>query len=544
MRSASLLCVDKIIRQSNNGIPSVYSICSTSGARVRRMLDSRAGFMLVFGLVSFLGLLLYMQNRKMSYLLLSAVGFLLSLFSHEAALVLPAVFILYIRMYHKDETAKSNKVLYGLWGISYVLYFMLRLIAVSPAKSFENFGLMQLLKNLPAIPVLIGKLILPINLTTMPLFDAQSIAIGLIVIAVVAVAVIRAKGHKDTAAQFGGMWLAIFLVAGMLYRLPMAEVGLEYQEYQAALPLIGILIALIPVLTAIRNKYTFKRILIFYVPLSLIFVVIGIKHSVDYYEPFMFYTSAIQSSEKNLAALVYRGEIFSKKIDKIDAIADFEKANFVCPQYSQPYAAKARVFSEFGKNAMAEKMFALALMADTTYPQFNGRDEKLYYELAVEKIMAGKYDEGLVCLKKGAVRDTLNAEIYNAMGYVYSLRGHYDSVIVVCTKAIAINPNSAVTYYDRARAKYYRKDISGALQDIGSALMIDSHYGDAFLLRGLINSSLGKSGEAISDFTASIKYKSNNPDAYFYRGNEQAKTHNMPQAQRDWQAAQQLGFKK
>ena len=258
----------------------------------------------------------------------------------------------------------------------------------------------------------------------------------------------------------------------------------------------------------------------------------------------MFYTSAVQSSEKNIAALVYRGEIFSKKVDKIDGVADFEKANFVCPQYSEAYAAKARVLSEFGKNVLAEKMFSLALKADTTYPQFNGRDEKLYYELAVEKIMAGKYDDGLACLKKGAVRDTLNAEIYNAMGYVYSLRSQYDSVIAVCTKAIAIDPNSAITYYDRARAKYYRKDISGAMQDIGSALMIDSHYGDAFLLRGMIHSGLGKSGEAISDFTASIKYKSNNPDAYYYRGNEQAKTNNLPQAQQDWQVAQQLGFKK
>jgi tetratricopeptide (TPR) repeat protein len=354
----------------------------------------------------------------------------------------------------------------------------------------------------------------------------------------------RAGKQKETAFKFGGLWFVVFLASGLLYRLPMAESGLEYQEYHAVLPLIGILIALSPMLAALRRKYTIKRILIYYVPVSLIFLCIGVKHSVDYYEPYMFYTAAVQSSGKNAVALVYRGDFFSKKFDKTDAIADYEKANFICPQYGEAYAGKARILSEFGKSALAEKLFSLALQADTTYPQFDGRNEKLYYELAVEKIMSGKYDDGLACLRKGAVHDTLNAEIYNAMGYVYSLRGHYDSVIVVCTKAIAINPNSAITYYDRARAKYYRKDIFGAMQDIGSALAIDSQYGDAFLLKGLINTDLRKSNDAIDDFTASIKYKSNNPDAYYYRGNEFAKINKPQQAQEDWQAAQKLGFKK
>ncbi len=498
-------------------------------------------FMLAFGLTAFLGLIKYIQSNKSGYLILHGAGLLLALFSHEAALVLPVVFVLYIRLYN---SGKTKKPLYPLWVLVYVLYVIFRCIAVSPAKSFENIGIHQFIKNLPAIPVLIGKIILPINLSTMPLFDPQSVAIGLIAIAVIATALIRAKKYKETAFVFGGLWFCIFLVAGLVFRLPMAEHGLEYQEYQAVLPLIGLLIALEHVLVSLRKKYALKKIFIFYVPLIILFVVIGIKHSVDYYEPLMFHSSAVQASDKNVVALVYRGDFLSKKLDKAGAIADYEKANFLCSQFSEALAGEARVLSEFGKNALAEKMFSRALQADTTYPQFAGRNEKLYYELAVEKIMCGKYDDGLVCLKKGALRDTLNAEIYDAMGYVYSLRGKHDSVIVACTKAISLNPNSASTYYDRARAKYYTKDISGALQDIGNALLINSKYGDAFLLRGLINSNAGKSTEAIDDFTASIKFKANNPEAYYYRGNEFAKTNRLPFAQQDWQAARQLGFRK
>ncbi len=498
-------------------------------------------FMLVFGFAAFLGLIKYLQNGKAGYIILNGLGLLAALFSHEIALVFPVVFILYIRLYNSGNPKKS---MYVLWASEYLVYFILRVIAVSPAKSFEHIGILQFIYNLPAIPVLIGKIILPINLSTMPLFDPQSIAIGMITIAAVATVLIRTKTYKETSFIFGGLWFCIFLVAGMFYRLPMAEHGLEYQEYQAVLPLVGLLIAMQSVIRALRQKYQFRKMLLYYVPALILFVAIGIKHSVDYYEPLMFHSSAVQSSDKNIVALVHRGDYLSKKIDKAGAIADYEKANFLCPQYSEAIAGKARILSEFGKNALAEKAFAEALHADTTYQQFDGRNEKLYYELAVEKIMSAKYDDGMACLKKGALRDTLNAEIYDAMGYVYSLKGNNDAVIEVCTKSLAINPNSPTTFYDRARAKYYKKDIAGALQDIGNALMINSRYGDAFLLRGLINSNTGKSADAINDFTASIQYKANNPEAYFYRGNEYAKTNRMPLAQQDWQVAQQLGFRR
>ena len=73
-------------------------------------------------------------------------------------------------------------------------------------------------------------------------------------------------------------------------------------------------------------------------------------------------------------------------------------------------------------------------------------------------------------------------------------------------------------YNIRAKYKYEKKDLTGALYDCETALSINSNDSEMYLIRGIIKSDKGDFTGAISDYTRSIDINPKNAEVYKKRG--------------------------
>lgn len=104
-------------------------------------------------------------------------------------------------------------------------------------------------------------------------------------------------------------------------------------------------------------------------------------------------------------------------------------------------------------------------------------------------------------------------------------QGHYDAAIAEFSKALEINPQSALAYYHRGLAYAHKGAHEMAVPDYTRALAVDTGVLEARSLlylayyhRGVSYHKLGKLDPAIVDFTKAIEINSDVADAYVSRG--------------------------
>lgn len=112
------------------------------------------------------------------------------------------------------------------------------------------------------------------------------------------------------------------------------------------------------------------------------------------------------------------------------------------------------------------------------------------------------------------VIDTLNAYKYKELGKVKSVKGDKRGAIKDYTKAILLNPDYDIAYYNRANAKMSIKDYKGALDDYAKAIELNRKFTQAYYNRALLKFEMGNYEGEISDYHLAIKY--GEPDADLY----------------------------
>ena len=94
----------------------------------------------------------------------------------------------------------------------------------------------------------------------------------------------------------------------------------------------------------------------------------------------------------------------------------------------------------------------------------------------------------------------------------------YQGAIADLNKAIEIDSQIAVLFYNRGGVKDNLGDHKGAIDDYTKAIEIDPHYVDSYNDRGLSKEELGDHKGAIDDYTKAIEIAPEHGDAYFNRG--------------------------
>lgn len=109
--------------------------------------------------------------------------------------------------------------------------------------------------------------------------------------------------------------------------------------------------------------------------------------------------------------------------------------------------------------------------------------------------------------------------------------------IIDYNKVIAKDPQSSLSYYNRALLHEKIKDYQKAMQDYNTSIRLNSEYARAFYNRGRIYEELKNNREAISDYTKALALNPRFYQAYHNRGRLHMLAKNYPQATSDFEKA-------
>jgi protein O-mannosyl-transferase len=453
----------------------------------------------LFTILSFISFLEYFKSRKILWFIIHSLVFLLALFSKEPAMVLPLLILIYYYFAEKNKFILKDIIPFiAVWCISITVFYFLRQSVVRVKLTPGSFGIIPFIKNLPVVPITFGKFFFPNNLATLSLYDNLSLIIGIILVTVFIFLTLKFMNGNRIVILWGALWFLAFTVPAMTLRSYIADLGIEYFDYRAYLPVIGILVIMGIIGNRLLEKYSFNAILKISVPVILIYVIIAFIHSNVFADPVSFFTSAVNANSKNALALYSRGHIFAEGGMAAESIIDFDASIKICPTYSAPIFNKAEVYNSMGDHSRAEELYAEALKYDTLYPEYNTVKDDAYISLSAEKIILKKFDEGLLILNKAKNIYPLSFRIFNNLGYIYSAVGKYDSALISFNRAIQLEPGNASYYNNRAKAKYHLKDYDGSLYDFQIALQLDpdSQSGEIYYYRGMSFSKLNRLSEA------------------------------------------------
>ncbi len=173
----------------------------------------------------------------------------------------------------------------------------------------------------------------------------------------------------------------------------------------------------------------------------------------------------------------YLGNAYGKKKDYDRAIADFNQAIKIDPNYAKPY---------------------------------NNRGLAYYYKK--------DYDRAFADFNQALKLDPSFAIAYNNRGLAYGEKKDYDRAIADFNQALKLDPKSADTYYERGIVYDEKKDYDRAIADFNQALKLDPKSADAYGNRGIVYGEKKNYGRAIADFNQVLKLDPKSADAYYNRG--------------------------
>jgi tetratricopeptide (TPR) repeat protein len=106
--------------------------------------------------------------------------------------------------------------------------------------------------------------------------------------------------------------------------------------------------------------------------------------------------------------------------------------------------------------------------------------------------------------------------LFYVRSYTYSQV--YKDDVSFYSRAIRINPESALSYNNRGLKFSENKIYNSGLKDFNNALKIDPAYSEAYNNRGLLYYNINNYDSALADYSMAVKYNAGYAEAYYNRG--------------------------
>jgi Tfp pilus assembly protein PilF len=117
------------------------------------------------------------------------------------------------------------------------------------------------------------------------------------------------------------------------------------------------------------------------------------------------------------------------------------------------------------------------------------------------------------------------------------MKGELDEALAGFNAAIALNPASALAYYNRGNVYYAKGDYIAAIQDFTEALRINPGLPFANMNRGNALSNLDRLDEALKDLDEAVRLQPDVSDTYFNRAIVHVRRRDLEQALADYETA-------
>ncbi len=225
------------------------------------------------------------------------------------------------------------------------------------------------------------------------------------------------------------------------------------------------------------------------------------RHTVDV-------TSRNYIAHNNLAGtLEERGQLN-------EAIANYREALEIKP-------AVAQVQSNLGNALLREGQVEEAIVHLQTALQIDPAYAEAYNHMGSALMKKGQAGEAIAYYQKAVQLNTSYADAYNNLGVAFLRTGQTDQAIAHYKKAVAINPGYAEMQYNLGNALAREGNWADAIACYRAALSTERDSVKASKVRNNIGAALerlGKSDEALEQFSEALQINGNYPEAHFNVG--------------------------
>jgi serine/threonine protein kinase len=245
------------------------------------------------------------------------------------------------------------------------------------------------------------------------------------------------------------------------------------------------------------------------------------------------FNEAIRLNPNYVRAYARRGNTLKSLGQEEKAKYDFQKAISLVPKTDDDYLGRGNAKSELGDNKGAITDFNEAI-------RLNPNSADAYNNLGLRKSELGDKQRAIADFNEAIRLNPNFARPYYNRGNVKYKLGDKQGAIADFNEAIRLNPNFALAYGGRGAAKYELGDKQGAIADLNELIRLNPNFDPAYYGRGLAKSDLGDKQGAIADFNEAIRLKPDHADAYYSRGFIKQERGEKQEALADFRKASEL----
>lgn len=447
----------------------------------------------IFILSAFIFQILYYRSTKIYsipiFYILHLLMFALSIFTKEIAVVYPFVTIIYSFYHRGDKLLSPKNLALGIgWVSIMIVWYILRQLAMANIKFVDEVGFSALLKNLPSVAAMIGKIFLPINMIALSNYEIVSLVSGSIIIVGFILFIIFNKKVKFQDIVPGLSWFILFIAPTLLVRIVLVDDFFDYAEHRAYLPMIGVFLILIEIFR--RYQIDFKKPLI----LIISILVIGLfAFRSKLYEPtfrdrFTFwghhinvypdkargyldlgkayynmnnidsaeilYKKGVELNPDNYNFYIDLSAVYIRKKEYDKAIANAKKAIEITQDQPLAYYNLSRALAELGRYQEAIPYLETAIKKQ--------RNVLWFIDLGMMYYQAKDYEKAIDIFTKATVLKPNDPNVYNNLGSAYAANRQYDEAEQVWLKALSIEPDLYQTLENLMRLYLMKGDMQKA----------------------------------------------------------------------------------
>lgn len=355
----------------------------------------------IFTLTSFIWLLKYLEDGSTRSLVLHSAAYLAAVFSKEVALVFPfiAAYYLFIQQREKSLKLSWSKIL-AAWIVPVIISQLLRVIFIPPAKNV-TYGIPALIENIRALPEVLGKIIIPVDLAVLPTFTVLKTFIGSVLLLVILLLPFIVRKIEKKKYYFGITWYLAFIIPGLFILYSDQAEKFQYLDTRIYLPIIGILISFGVVLQSVKVNFVYRKEILAGAALIILFSALTIFQSAKYKNAITFAQSAVVSNPERAFFYQKLADYYFTQADYSNAIVYLKKTIEKSPGNYLHY--KNLALSYYSTNNLHDAKFYLEKANS-----INLRDFDVLKALMRVNYELGQYKESL---KYADILSSLGAKI-------------------------------------------------------------------------------------------------------------------------------------
>ncbi len=215
----------------------------------------------------------------------------------------------------------------------------------------------------------------------------------------------------------------------------------------------------------------------------------------------------------DLATSYYnRGNFWNRKPDYDRAIADYDQALQLDPDYGYVYGNRGRAW--YSKNNLDR---ALADLNDAI--RINPKNAIEYNSRGNVWKDKGDLDKAMADYNQAIRFDSKFAIAYYNRGVAWGSQGNDDRAMADYDQAIKLDPNYGYAYGNRGRIWYNKDNLDRALADLNEAIRINPKNALEYNSRGNVWRDKKDFDRAIADYNLAIQFNPKDPFVFNNRGN-------------------------